>query len=493
LNKPVKKVVIAGGGTAGWMVAAGLSATFGRNIQVTLVESDEIGTVGVGEATVPSILTLHRLLKIKEPEFLKATNATFKLGIQFEGWKDTESQYFHSFGDTGSGCWAAGFQHFWLRGQREGLASDYGDYCLELQAARQNKFSLVSEQRMNYAYHLDAGLYGQYLRQISESRGVVRQEGKISHVNLDSLSGYITSILLDSGLTVDGDLFIDCTGFRALLLGEAMQVGYDDWSDLLPANRAYAVQTPAAREPVPYTRAIAHDCGWQWQIPLQNRVGNGLVFSDHFVSEQTALDTLISHLPVQPETEPRLIKFVTGQRQRYWQKNCIGIGLASGFIEPMESTSIHMIQSALMWLLLMFPRDGINSTVVEDYNQRIQREVLHIRDFIVLHYHVTQRRDSELWRYLSSMPIPDSLQNKLQQFKTSGQVFKPQDDFFAENSWIQVMMGQGLLPSSYHPIVDTMSSMELSQFLQTQKQYVQNGLEKLSPHVQFVRAYCQAK
>jgi tryptophan halogenase len=493
MSEGIRNVVIAGGGTAGWMTAAAMAVTFGGRIRVTLVESDAIPTVGVGEATVPSIFTFHRLLKIAEPDFLKATMGTFKLGINFEGWKTPQTDYFHSFGDTGQGCWAAGFQHFWARGQREGIAAEYGEYCLELQAAKRNQFNLTSEAKLNYAYHLDAGLYAKYLRGVAEKHSARRIEGSIEQVILNPDSGYIDALRLADGQRIEGDLFIDCTGFRGLLIEEALKAGYDDWSHYLPCNRAVALQTEATEPPRPYTRAIAHDFGWQWRIPLQHRTGNGIVFCDKYVSEDEATATLLANVTGEHRTDPRLIKFTTGQRQKYWLKNCVAVGLSSGFIEPMESTSIHMIQQAIMWLLLMFPNDRIDPSVVEDYNQRIRREVLYIRDFIVLHYHLTERRGKPFWDYLATMPIPETLQHRLDTFKESAQVFKPQDDFFAENSWIQVMMGQGLMPESYHPIVDNMSKQELTHFLNVIRQQVQTGLSKMLPHEAFVERYMEIR
>lgn len=485
----IRRVVIAGGGTAGWMAAAAMAATFGKRINVTLVESDDIPTVGVGEATVPSILTFHRLLKIAEPEFLKATMGTFKLGIEFDGWKNRDTTYFHSFGDTGQGCWAAGFQHFWLRGRREGMAAEYGEYCLELKTAEQQKFNLLSDTRLNYAYHLDAGLYAKFLRGVAEKHGAVRVEGTIDQVVTRTDNGYIEALLLADGQRVEGDLFIDCTGFKGMLIEQTMTAGFDDWSHYLPCNRAVALQTDATESPRPYTKAIAHDFGWQWRIPLQHRTGNGVVFCDRYVSEDEATATLLANVEGAHRTDPRVIKFTTGQRQKYWVKNCVAVGLSSGFIEPMESTSIHMIQQAIMWLLLMFPNQGIDDSVVQDYNDRLRREVLAIRDFIVLHYHVTERRDTPFWEYLANMPIPQTLQHRLQVFKESGQVFKPQDDFFAENSWIQVMMGQGIQPEGYHPIVDNMSSQELAEFLGNIQRQVQQGVAKMVPHEAFVKRY----
>ena len=393
----ITRVVIAGGGTAGWMTAAALSHLVARPLTITLVESDDIGTVGVGEATIPTLLTINRLLKIPEPEFIRETSGTFKLGIQFENWTRPGDRYIHSFGDTGKGCWAGGFQHFWLRGQREGVAGDYGDYCLELKAAEAGKFGLSKDTNVNYAYHLDATRYGQYLRKRAEGAGVERIEGKIAHVKLNAESGNIEHLEMASGQLVEGDLFIDCTGFRALLSEGALDTGFDDWSHWLPCNRAWAMPSELDGAPVPYTRAIAHSGGWQWRIPLQHRAGNGLVYSSDSYSDDEALSVLKQHVSEKAVADPRLIRFTTGQRKQYWHRNCIAIGLSSGFIEPMESTSIHFIQNAIMWLLLMFPEQGIDDALVKEYNQRLRSEAEHIRDFIVLHYRLNARQGEPFW------------------------------------------------------------------------------------------------
>ncbi len=487
----VTRVVIAGGGTAGWMTAAGLSTLIGRNLEISLVESDDIPTVGVGEATIPTILTINRLLRIPEPDFLKATQGTFKLGIAFENWRKPGHRYIHSFGDTGKSAWAAGFHHFWMRGLELGLVKDYGAYCPELQAAEHSRFGILSQHKLNYAYHLDAGLYGAYLRKLAEANGVRRVEGKIADISLRESDGYIASLQLESGQQIEGDLFIDCTGFRGLLIEGALQTGFDDWTHWLPCNRALAVQTESVGEPIPYTRSIAHRAGWQWRIPLQHRVGNGLVYCSDHLSDDEATSLLLGNLEGQPITEPRPIRYRTGMRSRYWNKNCIALGLASGFVEPLESTSIHFIQNGLMWLLLMFPYRGITDSVVDEYNATLRREAEHIRDFIILHYHVTERDDSEFWRYLREMPIPASLQHRIDLFRETGRVFKPQDDVFAENSWVQVMMGQGITPQQYHPIVDMMSEPELGSFLSDIENNVQQMVSALPAHGEFVSRYSQ--
>ena len=491
-QQPISNVVIAGGGTAGWMTAAALSHLVARPLNITLIESDDIGTVGVGEATIPTLLTINRLLKIPEPDFLRETSGTFKLGIQFENWTQAGSRYFHSFGDTGKGCWAGGFQHFWLRAQREGLGQAYGEYCLELKAAEAGKFGLRSDTPINYAYHLDATRYGQYLRQRSERAGVRRREGVISQVITDPETGLITELLLANGESVTGELFIDCTGFRALLSEGALNSGFEDWSHWLPCNRALAVQSELAGPPPPYTRAIAHRGGWQWRIPLQHRAGNGLVYNSDAFSDEQALATLLANIPEPTLTEPRPIRFTTGQRKRYWHKNCVAIGLASGFIEPLESTSIHFIQNGIMWLLLMFPEMGIDEALVEEYNGKLRREAEHIRDFIILHYHLNGRHGEPFWDYLREMPLPDSLTQRMALFRNSGRVFKPQEDVFSENSWVQVMMGQGLVPEGYHNIADAMSKAQLAAYLESIGADVARKLQNMPGHGDFIRQYSQS-
>ncbi len=489
VEQGINRVVIAGGGTAGWMTAAALSHLVARPLTITLVESDDIGTVGVGEATIPTLLTINRLLKIPEPEFIRETSGTFKLGIQFENWTRPGDRYIHSFGDTGKGCWAGGFQHFWLRGQREGFAGDYGDYCLELKAAEAGKFGLSKDTNVNYAYHLDATRYGQYLRKRAEAAGVKRIEGKIAHVKLNAESGNIENLEMASGQFVEGDLFIDCTGFKALLSEGALETGFDDWSHWLPCNRAWAMPSELDGAPLPYTRAIAHSGGWQWRIPLQHRAGNGLVYSSDSYSDDEALSVLQSQVTEKAVADPRLIRFTTGQRKQYWHRNCIAIGLSSGFIEPMESTSIHFIQNAIMWLLLMFPEQGINDALINEYNQRLRSEAEHIRDFIVLHYRLNARDGEPFWDYLRTMPIPESLAQRMALFEMSGRVFKPQDDVFSENSWVQVMLGQGLKPRGYHNIADAMSSQQLSAYLASSAEQVVTKLQAMPNHDEFVRRY----
>ena len=489
----VTKVVIVGGGTAGWMAAASLSRLIGKNIHVCLIESDEIGTVGVGEATIPTMMTLHQLLKIDEREFLSEVQGTFKLGISFENWKNINEDYIHSFGLTGQDCWAGGFQHFWLKGKQRGISEDFGHYSAELMAAKAGKFAVLPNNGLSYAYHMDASLYAKFLRKIAEKSAVQRIEGKIVEVNVDNSSGEIETLILESGQLIEGDLFIDCSGFRGLLINETLKTSFDDWSHWLPCDRAVAVQTASVSEPTPFTRSIAREAGWQWRIPLQSRVGNGLVYSSAHLSDDQATETLLNHIEGETLTQPRLIKFRTGQRSQHWNKNVVALGLAAGFVEPLESTAIHMVQRGIIRLLQMFPQDGVQEPDMVEFNKQMTDEYLFIRDFVIMHYHVTEREDTPFWRHCKSMAIPDSLQHRLALFKQTGRVFQQAGDVFAENNWTQVMLGQGLMPEQYHPIVDIMSDQELENFLTGLKARTDSIVSQLPSHQQFITKYCKAK
>ena len=490
-SNPVRRVLICGGGTAGWMAAASLSKLIGRHLEVTLVESDEIGTIGVGEATIPAFLALHQLLKIPEAEFLGEVQGTIKLGISFERWQSLSKDYIHAFGTTGQGCWAAGFHHFWNRANRQGLAGEYSLYSPELMAARAGRFGHDQDFPLNYAYHLDATAYGRYLRDFAERAGVQRVEGRIESVNLDD-EGNIASVRLATERNLDADLFIDCSGFVGLLIDKALRTPFEDWSEWLPCDRAVAVQTTSVEPPIPYTRAIAHGYGWQWKIPLQHRVGNGLVFSSEFMKDEDAMALLLEEVTGQVLTEPRVIRFRTGQRRAHWVKNCVAIGLASGFIEPMESTSIHLIQRGIIRLMQLFPYGGIKEGDRSEFNDQMTTEFRHIRDFIIMHYHLTERSDTDFWKRNQCMQVPESLSHRLELFRQSGNVFQGQWDVFGENSWTQVMMGQGLRPAHYHPIVDMMSDEELRRFMNHQAQKVQLTISRIPKHIDFLNAYCRA-
>lgn len=480
LKKTVSKVVIAGGGTAGWLTAAALSIQLKGLVDVVLVESEEIPTVGVGEATIPPMKTFHRLLRINEQDFMRATNATFKLGINFEGWRHEGHQYFHSFGVTGKETLITEFVHFWLKGKRLGIAKEYGDYCAEYRSALSGSYSVKNGRSLNHAYHLDAGLYAKFLRALSEKSGVMRIEGNIQEVVLDRDTGNIEALKLTGGDVVDGDLFIDCTGFKGLLIEKALLTGYEDWSHWLPCDSAMAVQTSIGESPAPFTRSIAHDAGWLWRIPLQNRMGNGIVYSSKFLGDSAARNLLESKIVGDKISEINEIKFRTGRRRKSWVKNCVAIGLSSGFLEPLESTSIHMIMTSITRLLQMFPRDGISNSVVDEFNEQSKKEAELIRDFIILHYKVNAREHGDFWRHCRQMNIPDLLSHRIELFQSSGKSFQTEGELFRLDSWVQVMMGQGVEPDSYHPIVDAMSERELHLFLNSIDEYVTKVVEEVS-------------
>jgi tryptophan halogenase len=464
----------------------------GKVLDISLVESDEIGTVGVGEATIPPLVQYNQLCQIGEPEFMAAVEATFKLGISFENWRDVNEDYIHSFGNTGTDHWSAGFQHIWLSGQRKGIATDYGDYCLELRAAVENKFAHLPKNGLNYAFHIDATLYAKFLRKLSEENGTARVEGKIVKVDTDPESGFITSLTLDSGKQIEGDLFIDCTGFRGLLIEQTLHAGYEDWSHWLPCESAVAVQTESTGPAIPYTRSIAREAGWQWRIPLQHRVGNGMVYCSRYISDEDARETLLANIEGELLTEPRVIKFRPGQRLKQWSKNCVAIGLSSGFLEPLESTSIHLIQRSAIRLMRMFPHNRIEQTDIDEFNKQSRFDIETIRDFIILHYCVTNRKDTPFWRYCRNMEIPETLAHRIELFRKTGRVFRIPNELFAETSWIQVMLGQGIEPEQYHRVVDVMGDEELDKFLRQIKSNVDSTVSGLPDHQAYVEQYCKS-
>jgi len=485
------RVVIAGGGTAGWIAAAALAKQLGPLLDITLVESDEIGTVGVGESTIPTCRSFHQLVGIDEREFMCATQASFKLGISFEDWARIGDRYIHSFGITGKATWLAEFQHYWLQARAEGFAGDFGEYCFEHEAAKAGKFATSDGATINYAYHLDASLYGKYLRTIGEPLGVKRVEGKISEVRQDPDSGVISALVLESGQVIEGDLFIDCTGFRGLLIEQTLKTGFEEWSHWLPTDSALAVQTSATGPAVPYTRATAHQAGWQWRIPLQHRVGNGLVYSSQHLGDDVARQILLERIDGEMLIEPRLIRFRAGRRRKAWVKNCVGLGLSTGFVEPLESTSIHLIQVAVLRLLQAFPFDGISEAMVDRFNDQSRRELEGIRDFIVLHYHLTERQDSTFWDYCRTMEIPDTLAQRMALFEEGAQAYQDADELFRIDSWVQVMLGQGLRPSGYHRVAQLMPAGLLREALASLKANIGSAVGKMPTHQEFLREFCR--
>jgi len=488
----VRRVVIAGGGTAGWIAAAALSRQLEGVLDVTLVESDEIGTVGVGESTIPPLRVFHKLMKIDEQEFMRGTEATFKLGILFENWRKQGDHYIHSFGRNGKSTWLCEFHHFWLHGLARGIQSELGDYCLELQAAKAGKFATSPQLDLNYAYHLDATVYARFLRKFSEKHGIKRVEGKIRQVKQHAESGFIESLVLESGQVIEGDFFIDCTGFRGLLIEQTLKTGYEDWTHWLPCDSAVPVQTESVGPPAPYTRVIAHEAGWRWRIPLQHRVGNGLVYCSRYMSDDDATRKLLQDVEGRTLIEPRVIRFRTGRRRQAWNKNVLALGLASGFHEPLESTSIHLIITGITRLMQLFPFSGVTQAFVDQYNRESQAEAEKIRDFIVLHYKATERDDSPFWRHCASMAIPDTLAQRIEMFRESAHAYQLDAELFRVDSWAQVMLGQGITPRHYHQVTKMMSDQDLVRFLGGMKAQIAQVVERLPAHQDFIDQYCKS-
>jgi tryptophan 7-halogenase len=489
----VKRVVIAGGGTAGWVAAAALVKNLGPLIDITLVESDEIGTVGVGESTIPTSRSFHQLLGIKEQAFMRATQATFKLGILFENWSRIGDRYIHSFGEIGKrSTWMADFHHFWMEARAQGFGGSLSDYCFELQAAEAGKFGKADGLDINYAYHLDATLYARFLRALAEPAGVRRVEGKIGQVLQNPQTGFITSLVLESGTNIEGDLFLDCTGFRGLLIEQTLETGFEDWTQWLATNSAFAVQTRSTGPAIPLTRAIAHENGWRWRIPLQHRVGNGIVYCSDFLSDDEARAKLLNDIEGEPLIEPRLIRYRTGARKRVWNKNCIALGLASGFIEPLESTSIHLVKVAVSRLIQEFPFGGCDPALASRFNDQSRDELEGIRDFIILHYHLTERDDSPFWRRCREMDIPASLARRMALFREHAHAWQDGADLFRVDSWVQVLLGQRLEPRSYHQLAKMMGAVELRDALKGLKANIDAAVARLPQHQQFLASYCPA-
>ncbi len=490
----IKNVVIVGGGTSGWMAAAGLSKIIKKNnfCNVRLIESEDIGTVGVGEATIPQIQLFNKFLDLDENEFVRKTQGTFKLGIQFVNWHTIGEKYIHAFGDVGKDIESIQFYHYWLKMSQQGKAAQLGDYTISGVASDKGKFMRPIDagnsplSNIAYAFHFDAGLYARFLREYAEKRGVMRTEGKVVSTQLNPDTGFIDAITLESGERVEGDLFIDCSGFRGLLIEQALHTGYEDWTHWLPCDRAWAVPCESAATLTPYTRSTAHSAGWQWRIPLQHRIGNGHVFSSKFMGEDEARNILLNNLDGKPLAEPRMLKFVTGKRKQTWNKNCVAIGLASGFMEPLESTSIHLVQSSIARLLNFFPNKNFDQEDIDEFNRQSHFEVDRIRDFLILHYHATTRTDSDFWNYCRTMPIPDTLTQKIEQFKKNGRIFRTNNEMFNDLSWLEVMHGQGIRPNAYHPLVDVLSEEEIEKRLNSVKAVIERSVEVMPTHEQFI-------
>lgn len=494
----IRKIVIVGGGTAGWMTAAALSKILGPTYaDISLIESEAIGTVGVGEATIPQINIFNRLLGLKEDDFVRATNGTFKLGIEFVDWTRKGHSYFHPFGPYGFDMKGVSFHAFWQKLQTLGVTDLISDYNLQAVAARSGKFMRPVQvdnsplSTIAYAFHFDAGLYAKFLRGFSEARGTQRIEGRIVGADKNVETGFLEAVRLEDGRRIEGDLFIDCSGFRGLLIGQEMGVGYEDWSKWLPNNRAWAVPTArVSPNPTPYTRSTAREAGWQWRIPLQHRTGNGYVFSNNFIDEQAAMDALLQNLDAPPLKDPMLVKFQGGHRHKFWEKNVVAIGLSSGFMEPLESTSIHLIQVGIAKLLQLFPDKGFEPADINRYNMMSIREYEYIRDFLVLHFNQTERDDTEYWRYCRSMDLPPRLQEKYDLFRSRGRIFRENEELFNDTSWFAVMVGQGMTWRGYDPVADVMSDEDVKRQLFGIKDAIQKSSDYMPLHDDFIRNNC---
>lgn len=497
MNQGMRRLVIVGGGTAGWMTAAMAARFLETGWSITLVESDTIGTVGVGESTIPQITLFNAALGLDEDDFLRATNGTIKLGIEFDGWTRPGERYMHAFGVVGRGLGLIDFHHYWLRANGAGLARPLAAYSLNEAAARQLRFTRQTGPQpgvvppMPYAFQFDAGLYAAYLRRYAEARGVTRIEGRIDRIERTD-NGEIAAVRLDDDRSVAGDLFVDASGFRSLLLGEALGVGFEDWSHWLPCDRAMAVPCASGGDFTPYTRAIARKAGWQWRIPLQNRIGNGYVYSSRHLSDDEAAATLLANLDGEALADPRPLRFTAGKRKDFFVGNCVAIGLSSGFLEPLESTSIHLVQAAIARLLDLLPVGPISAAARAEYNRLAHFEIDRVRDFIILHYAANGRAGEPLWDEARAMTLPDELVRKIDLWRATGKVSRLADELFAEPGWIQVLIGQGIVPDSYHPLADQLSEADLGGFLSTVATVVERIAATMPSHADFIARHCAA-
>jgi tryptophan halogenase len=492
------RIIIVGGGSAGWMAAAALGKIIGDQWSIELVESELIGTVGVGEATIPQILLFNGVLGLDEDEFIRATNGSFKLGIEFVGWNGSDSRYIHAFGQVGRNLGLIPFHHYWLQARARRESSSLREYSISGMAAQRDRF--MREDPLpgtplgaaSYAYHFDAGLYAAHLRKHAEQWGVRRHEGRIVQVGRNGDSGDVTHVELEDGRHVAGDLFIDCSGFRSLLIGETMGSPFVDWSHWLPCNRALAVPCESVEPLTPYTRATAREAGWQWRIPLQHRIGNGYVYASDFISDDAAAETLLGNLDGKPLDVPRPLKFVTGHRRDFWRGNVVALGLSSGFLEPLESTSIHLVQSGIKHLVDLLPRDGIDPADVAAFNSKLSFEFEKIRDFLILHYWANNR-DEPFWKRCRQMELPDTLVEKIESFRSHGRIFRFNEELFTELAWLQVFVGQGIMPRSYHPLADAPGDANVDAYLASVRELVAAKVERMPLHGDYLRRLSQTQ
>ena len=499
-NKKIKRIVIVGGGTSGWMTAAGLISLLPKGkdaYDITLIESDQIGTVGVGEATIPPLRAFNNEIGINESEFMKKTGATFKLGIEFHNWKSKGEYYFHPFGQYGRRLDGVPFHQYWMRAKQNGNTTKLGEYSLCEVMAREKKFlpcntdpkSVLSTT--GYSYHMDAGLYAKFLREFSEKKGVVRVEGKVMDVKLQETDGYIESLQLESSKVIEGDLFIDCSGFRGLLIEEALKTGYEDWSHYLPCDSALAVPSESVGSTRPYTMSTAHAAGWQWRIPLQHRTGNGHVYCSKFMSQDEASSILLANVEGKPLGDPRPLQFTTGRRKKFWNKNCVAIGLAAGFMEPLESTSIHLVQESIAQLINLLPGEEFNQAEIDQFNNMAARDYELIRDFLILHYHVNEREE-DFWKQCRKMEIPPSLRQRIDLYKNRGRLFIEGENLLRLDSWLAVLHGQGIMSDSYDPMTEGKDQTKVAKFLGNIHGSFIKATDAMPTHDQYIARHCKA-
>ena len=495
---PIRSILIVGGGTAGWMSAAALSRLKASGIEIALIESEDIGTIGVGEATIPPIRNFNDMLGIDEDEFVRRTMGTFKLGIEFVDWTRIGHRYLHPFGVFGADIEGVNFHQFWLKLNSRGETGALEDYNLCAVAAKLGRFQRpVADPRsvlstLNYAFHFDASLYAAFLREHAEARGVIRHEGKVTEVGLRGEDGFVDGVVLDDGRRMEADLFIDCSGFRGLLIEQALHTGYDDWTRWLPCDRAVAVPSESDGGLLPYTRSTALSAGWQWHIPLQHRTGTGYVYSSTYISDDEAARTAIDMLETPQLGDPRFIRFTAGRRRKFWNRNVVALGLASGFLEPLESTSIHLVQAGISKLLAMLPDRRFNSVLEAEYNRLSHLQLEQIRDFIILHYKANERGDSDFWRAAAAMDIPDSLAAKIELFRESGRIFRYEDELFSHSSWLAVLLGQNVMPRRWDPLTDAIPNEQVRALMSRMAKFILSAAEAMPCHGDYVARHCAA-
>ena len=499
MEEPIKTVVIVGGGTAGWMTAAALSKACGTQVTIKLIEAEDISPVGVGESTIPMIRLFNQLLGVDENAFMRETQATFKLGIELCDWGRLGDRYMHAFGQIGHRSTTLPFHHYWLRMHKAGKAAGLWDHSINAAAAKAQRFMRADPSlghsplaEITHAFHIDAGLYARFLRRHAEAAGVQRIQARVLDAQLRAGDGHVQSVRLADGSFVDGDLFIDCSGFRALLIEQTLHTGYEHWGHWLPCDRAVVAQSRSTGSLLPFTRATARRAGWQWRIGLQHRVGNGHVYASQALSDDEAAGMLMDSLDGEALTEPRVLKFSSGRRRRIWNRNVVAIGLSACFMEPLESTAIHLVQSAIARLIQFFPDRSFNPADIAEFNRQCDFESERIRDFLILHYHATTRSDSAFWNHVRSMEVPSTLQDKLTLYRGSGRIVRAADELFAEVGWLQVLHGQGITPRVHHPLADALAEQEVLDYLADTSAVIQRCVAQMPRHAEYIAAHCAA-